>query len=526
MKDRKVKVLMLVPPLVEIAYKSEEYSHLFKIEKNYFIPKNSYQIGCEGAYFDYILTSFDCDLEEAIERWGIDLILFLTPTEQMRADEVPFPKNIDAYSEIPRIGIFHNDKYSPCKYGCYQFLRKLKAEACFCSLSVPNELSYETHDLPVFHQSNALTLRPVLKDYGLPKDIAIGAFGRGFISYKDSKHYPWRRGVMNKLQNRINIFHAAPITSGAINGAPTLTGEEYSKMINRCHACITCGTEQSNFLAKHFEIPASKSCLITEESAILKEYGFKDMVNCVFATPENIDAKLEQLFNEEGLLERITTAGYDLAHSWVDENNLLIPMVEWYKLRSQLGHNEKIVQESIFRLKIVSKSRNDIRRILNGPDLLIDGCNAGFNHLMNNQLPEARNKFQHVMEYIEYHPVARIGMGIVSLFSKDIRKALAYFSLNGHHIMNQCGLDKYNDPLECAYLAIIYSIGGGAAEVQEIFQQTQNFKHPALSAANALLHGDDTLLSEEKNILSQAPVERFTSKDWYIHFKTIINQYK
>ena len=93
-------------------------------------------------------------------------------------------------------------------------------------------------------------------------------------------------------------------------------GSNYGKMLNSYVCCFTDCSSLNYVLAKYFEIPASGSLLLGEETKYndLEKLGFIDNVNYIKCNMQNIDMKIEWILNpvNNAEIERIRKAGQKL----------------------------------------------------------------------------------------------------------------------------------------------------------------------------------------------------------------------
>ncbi len=479
--------------------------------------------------FETKVVCTDCDLKKEIEDFSADLVFYLHMPEMLAVKKpLVFPENYDCYPEIPRIGMAGGDKYSPVKYASYNALRKLKCQAGVCSLTAGGELIYEADDLPLYHKLGLL-YTSILRDYGEEKIIPVGLFGAGFaFGTENNNHYQWRQRVTKQLLNRVPLFHAPrPSAVNIIKNSHDLVKEKYGRMLNRCKVALTCGTEQHNILEKHLEIPACRTCLVTEESNIVKDYGFRDMENCVFADETNICEKLEYLFVNSERLQEITDAGYELVQQYLDKEKAFDFYYELYKLLKVKKEDERIIQDGVSSFRIVKKNSGELSSVGYGPDYIRQQWENGFNYLLADDADKAMQSFNNALSYVSYAPEAVTGIGIVSLFSGKIQQAEQCFLRNIAHVQRQAGLGlDLCDPVEVAYLVIIYIITNRVGEAQRVLKCMVGVGHPALTAVGALLNNDSSLLSNIKTRKSRIPFDFEDSQKWYGHFAHAITIYR
>ena len=98
-----------------------------------------------------------------------------------------------------------------------------------------------------------------------------------------------------------------------------IVGIKYIQKLNEYLACFTCCSTLATpyLLAKFFEIPGSGSLLVAYDDLVinqLKELGFIDGINYISVTKENMETKLDFIFdvNNKKLIDEIRLNGYNL----------------------------------------------------------------------------------------------------------------------------------------------------------------------------------------------------------------------
>jgi len=182
----------------------------------------------------------------------------------------------------------------------------------------------------------------VFKDYHSSKSIPV------LFTGNKNQFYPWRTKIMKSVsEHHPSLICPHP---GYGSGAATrrlMVGEEYARLINASRFVPACGTVAKEVVRKHFEIPGSRACLVTERSAGLDAAGFVDMKNCVFADERDVLDKLDFLFENPNVLDEITDAGYQLVHSrhaMAHRNQIF----QWFDLHRNLKPGQKIIQRDPF----------------------------------------------------------------------------------------------------------------------------------------------------------------------------------
>jgi tetratricopeptide (TPR) repeat protein len=241
----------------------------------------------------------------------------------------------------------------------------------------------------------------------------------------------------------------------------------------------TCGTVAHEVLRKHFEIPGSKSCLITEKSPSLEAAGFVDMENCVFVDERNVLDKLDYLFQNLDELKSITNAGYDLVHSrhTVKQRNQIF---EWFNLSKNLKPGQKIVQANPFEpLTIVDKSSGikNSHIICNGLHLTL--LRQGDEKLWAGKYDEAETLYLRCLNYIYWMPEPKFRLALCSLYKGNAKQA--------HHSILELVryiLEIYQaadpDPVEWAYAIVSLLCLGKLDEAVKCANQFPLLSHPEL----------------------------------------------
>jgi len=252
----------------------------------------------------------------------------------------------------------------------------------------------------------------VFFDYGKDKNTPI------LFSGMRNSLYPWRNKIYD-IAIKKYPFIASPHTGYEKKNGGMVYGEEYAKAINSSWIAPTCGTLVKEVVRKHFEIPGSNSCLITEKSVALEAAGFEDMKNCVFADESDFIDKLDHLFSNVDQLSRITAEGYSLVHSkhtYRQRDQIL----QWYNLNKRLRFDEKIIQKGPFgSLSIVSKSSGVNSRHIRCKGLHLTLLQQGDKYLWNGMHDEAASCFIKCLEFVSWMSEPKLKLGICYLLPQN-----------------------------------------------------------------------------------------------------------
>ncbi len=479
-----------------------------------------------------LVEGFDCvevecggDLGVQIEKVQPDCILILSAYETRHPAQQPITQNSRAYPEIPRIGYLPNDNYSPLFSVGFNYLIQMGCEA-ICSYMLSSGVR------PWMHFDNIIYTMPkydnnIFKDYGGQKDIPIGAFGAGFTGYRPS--YPWRSEMFTVLHDNVAMLHAPRIQSH--NMAANICGEDYAKMVNRCLFALGGISYNQTFTqAKNFEIPACRTCLITEDAPLLRELGFRDMENCIFATRANVLERIFQLLDNRTRLQEITDAGYAFAEKFNQRKNAIL---EWYELRKKVSPGNKIVQISPVKpLEILpEKEAKDASFKLN--DRLLNEWLVGFQLILKGDIKSARDAFSNVFVKYDYCAEARTGQAICALLDGNLQEAANNLMINIHFVRNLGGVQDVIDPVDWAYLIVIHIAAKQYEKAQELCNSFAWMQHPFLQAARNITTAitqtnfDDyaSHVEQSYNCGSRCPIV-MTYGNWLNHIADIFMKFR
>ena len=303
------------------------------------------QVRCLEHHFDVVLVSEDCDYEQVCETHHPDLSVFESgvyagPRKITRTSSCP---------EIPKLGFCNADAYCTTRSVFLSDMERWGVDTFFTLAVSMAEYTPDIADRlfvwPNFVDSD------VYRDYGRPKSIPI------LFTGSQAAHYPWRSAIHSIVTPQFPCMttpHAGWFDDRATGRM--VQGAGYAELLNAALIAPTCGTIARDVIRKHFEIPASRTCLVTERTASIEAAGFVDMENAVFADRSDIVDKLEFLFAHPDELRRVTDAGFELAHSrhtMTHRDELL----QWLRLYQAAGPGQRVVQTGPFEpLRLVSSS--------------------------------------------------------------------------------------------------------------------------------------------------------------------------
>jgi len=153
----------------------------------------------------------------------------------------------------------------------------------------------------------------MFKDYGLKKQYKVLMMGHctekvypyRYKAYESLKHKPYFRKIYRPLE---------PNVGDNISRWPV--GNDYAKILNQSEICITGGSRFNFPVMKYFEIPASRSLLVSNWFQELADLGFEDGQNMVVADYKKLDLQMTSLLKDRKKLKRIQNHGYDFIHKF------------------------------------------------------------------------------------------------------------------------------------------------------------------------------------------------------------------
>lgn len=432
-----------------------------------------HHVQCLSQFFETIVIQEDCDYQQICDKYQPDLTLFemLSGSELSTCHKLKIT-NIHAHPGIPKLGLHNADAWCEARAGFISDMENWGIETIFSICTTAAEHTPEIAD-KLFVWPNFIDAN-IYRDYGESKIIPV------LLTGAKIELYPWRQKIYKLAADRYpSLICPHRGYSGRSGAWQVIHGEQYARTIDAAWVVPTCGTVAHEVLRKHFEIPGSKSCLITEKSPSLEAAGFVDMENCVFVDERNVLDKLDYLFQNLDELKRITDAGYDLVHSrhTVKQRNQIF---EWFNLSKNLKPSQKIVQTNPFEpLTVVEKSSGikNSHIICNGLHLTL--LRQGDEKLWAGKYDEAETLYLRCLNYIYWMPEPKFKLALCSLYKGNAERA--------HHEI--FGLVRYilevyqaadPDPIEWAYGIVSLLCLGKVDEAVKCAKQFPLLSHPEL----------------------------------------------
>lgn len=428
------------------------------------------QTRCLAQFFRVIVVDGDCDYAQLCDMHNPDLALFESGVNHSTCVR-PNIHNAHACPAVPKLGFQHGDGFCNARAGFISDMDHWGIETFF-SISttaaehMPN-LADRLFVWPVFADPE------LYHDYGERKLIPI------LFTGNRNQFYPWRTQMLEVLSTHYPTLvcphpgyetHPQPISA--------ITGERYAQTINASWFVPACGTVAKEVIRKHFEVPASRSCLIAERSRGLDAAGFVDMENCVFADPENVIDKVHYLLANPERLHAIIDAGYNLAHSR-HEMAHRSQIYDWFSLRKRLKADECIVQRNPFLPLSIEPAGGAAAHYIRSSGIHLELLRLGDHKLFAGRYSEAQEYYLRCNAHMRWIPEVKLKLALCRLYQGDPRGALLWIDDPVHFTLCVYGA-KDPDPIEWAYYCICLLCAGRAGAAARSVTEYSALCHPEL----------------------------------------------
>jgi len=433
-------------------------------------------VRCLEEFFDVAVIDRPCDYREVCDRYQPDVALFESGVYVGKRGIT----NASAYPEIPKLGLCNSDAYCESREVFISDMASWGINTFFThSVSMGEYTPEIAGDLFVWPNFIDADL---YRDYGEFKVIPV------LFTGSQASNYPWRNRVC-KLVSPCFPSLVCPHFgwSGSRWTERTITGERYARMLNASLVVPACGTIAKDVVRKHFEIPASRACLVAEKTPSLEAAGFVDFENCVFADETNIVDKLDYLFRHPDELQRITDAGYSLAHTRHTAKQR-DQIFQWFRLYKSLKADQRIVQTSPFEpLVVVDKARqiNNTHVISGGLDRVI--LRQGDEKLWAGEYREAELLYLRCLNYQQYIPEPKLRLALCYLYQGKAAQAFQWVGQTISAVVERYGA-RDPDPVEWAYLILCLLCQDSLPEARKRADQFPWLHHPELDRMRFAVH--------------------------------------
>jgi hypothetical protein len=437
-------------------------------------------VKCLSEFFEVTVVREDCDYRQICDRFEPDIVLFESGPNLANCHRLKI-SNTNTCPEVPKIGLLNADAWSETRAGSLSEMAHWGIETFFSIAVTAGEHTPEIAD-NLYVWPNFIDPE-VFRDYGQPKTNPV------FFTGAQASQYPWRTAVhtsISKCYPSLTLPHLGYYRTNSAGNTTMIFGEEYARKINGSWFVPTCGTLAKEVVRKHFEIPACKTCLITEKSPGVEAAGFVDMVNCVFANEDDVVDKIDYLFKNPDELERITDAGYQLVHSkhTMKQRDQIF---RWFVLHRSLKPNQRIVQFNPFQAPVVADSESGVGNspiISNGLHLKL--LKQGDELLREGAYQAARDMYARTLSYTRMLPEAKFRLMLCALHEGDASRAISWiiepiqYTLASYRAVDP-------DPVEWAWFVVCLLCAGRLRAATRRANQFAWLRHPELDRVRSFV---------------------------------------
>ena len=411
--------------------------------------------------------------------------------------------NTHTHAHIPKIGLLHADAFCQGREGFISDMYEWGIDTFFTVATAAVDFNRELEGR-LFVWPNSID-PAVYRDYGEAKSIEV------LFTGNTGALYPWRQKLLAIVPKRYSsIIKGHPGYSPSAQASKVEVGEAYARMINRAFFVPSCGTVAREIVRKHFEIPACKSCLITERTAAIEAAGYADMVNCVFADEHNVLEKLDWLFGNMDKLHEITCAGHALVHSrhTMKQRDQIH---QWFELNLARSPEQRIVQPGPFvPLQLVAEDRVKFSE----PDgrLQLELLAEGDTRFQRTDFEMAKRIYRRCSRFVSYMPEPELRIALCELQLGRATHALSWVTRPLEFSLATYGATD-PDPVEWAVFLLCLLCLGRRREAARNARMFPTVQHLALRRVRWLV----TFLVQGGSSQEPIPSEVFKSDRPTIH---------
>ncbi|MEO7934263.1 MAG: glycosyltransferase [Chthoniobacterales bacterium] len=423
------------------------------------------------------------DVIPAAERFAPDLVLFFGAKYKLLYDGPAH--NFQTLLGIPIAALTLMDGHSPAKQPFFEHAWRLGVEAVFTIDTGMREMAGDFAE-QVFYCPWFVN-EDMCRDFGEKKVIPVALIGDGFVSTGKDWRYPWRRNVAARLREAFPVFSSPRPTRGYSH---RMVGEAYARMLNRSSIALACGASRHIFMKKDLEIPASRSCLLTEPNDTLIHLGFRDMENCVFAEPDNVVEKCRHLLDHPDALQKITDRGraFVLERHSAKARRVI---ADWLELRNQKKPGERIIQPDVMnRLELVPAESARTSILLSSHAPFTVAMREASEAWRRDDFATCQTAATAATDLLSFTIEPLLLLAYAALKKGDATEALQPLRT----IILRCiqwGAAN-PDPLVWAAYLLGLHLSGNTAQSQSLSETFPEVRHPALDAVRQAIRGGES----------------------------------
>jgi hypothetical protein len=454
-----------------------------------------------AEFFHVSVIQEDCDYSEVCEKYRPDMTLFDGAVE-VKPSHYQI-RNTSAFPDIPKVGLMRVDAFTGARALFFSEMDRLGIDTIFAWDTSMGEYTPEIAGRLFYWPACIDTT--LFRDYGESKIIPLLFQGADDRPYRE---HQWRvaiRKLASKYYPSLIVPHYALPSDRPVY---SVYGEHYARLLNASMVVPTAGSMSRTLVFKHLEIPASKACLVTERTAVIEAFGFRDMENCVFADEHDVLDKLDYLFNNPETMARIATNGYELIRSRHTAKER--PQIyQWLQLHKSRAPGQRIVQRGLFSdLELVDEESG-----VHNSDVIDGRCEdrvllrMGDEAVVAGEYHKAEELYTRALEYVPWMAEPQLRLALCALYRGDSRSALGVL---GDLVDYTIGLYRVRDPdpVAWAYFLIAMLCRGEIDAVKKYSLLFPWLRHTEIDRARwviSVLTCDwDTLTRTERDMRAPA----------------------
>ena len=435
---------------------------------NYMLTHTEEHVKALSHHFDVIRISSDVDFARVCDRHEPDLALFESGY-QLNQSRRPCISNVRNDRSVPKLALFNADSWSHTRSGFLSDMDDWQVDDFFSICTTQKD--YLPPGTGGFVWPNFFD-PAVFRDYGCAKSIPVILTGQRY------ELYPWRKAVFGLL-SKVYPCLVCP-TFGYTDGlaSRSLSGESYARALNASMVAPSCGTVMREVVRKHFEIPASKCCLIAERTPSLVAAGFVHMENCAFVDESDVLDVVEHLFRNPDELARVTQSGYEMVHDRHTYRHR--PQIhQWLMLKKSLRPGQEIIQQGPFGSLVAAGTGGPPAPVATATGLDRRLLARGQANLSALKVDKAADDFSACLAYCPRLSEALLGLALCDLERGDAEAAATRLRRQVEVTTIEYGATR-PDPIEWAYFIVALVCSGHLDEAASLIGWYPDLSHVEL----------------------------------------------
>lgn len=288
------------------------------------------------SQFDLLSTSNNDKLGQTISVFKPEFIL-IDLGSSIKRNPLPSPDLINSFN-IP-VGVYSLlDAHYHSNVDIISYMNELSPEVIFSHDFLEGFFPKNLSDIAVFipncYNDN------IFYDFQQKKEYLCGFYGAGFFN---KTMYPWRERVARRV---LPEFPSLVLPRPLGLRQHDMVGKRFAEVMNKTSFTFGCTSIKDIPVRKVFEIPATKSVLVTSKSQVLDKLGFKHKENCLMVDTDNVLQTLRFYMDNPDAYEELVENAFQWVkehHSWRNRNHFS----NWLECFLTKKTGQKVVQSDL-----------------------------------------------------------------------------------------------------------------------------------------------------------------------------------